>query len=55
MLARVNQQLKPPPIHPQWERISKVIGDAMQRALTNAKTPEAAFKEANVQVNQILK
>lgn len=55
VLAKVNQQLKPPPIHPQWERISKVIGDAMQRALTNAKTPEAAFKEANVQVNQILK
>ncbi len=55
VLAKVNQQLKPPPIHPQWERISKVIGDAMQRALTNARTPEAAFKEANAQVNQILK
>jgi ABC-type glycerol-3-phosphate transport system substrate-binding protein len=55
VLAKVNQQLKPPPIHPQWERISKIIGDAMQRALTGAKTPDAAFKEANEQINPILK
>jgi len=53
--AKVNQQLKPPPIIPQWERVSKIIGDAMQRALTGAKTPEAAFKEANAQINPILK
>jgi multiple sugar transport system substrate-binding protein len=55
VLAKVNQHLKPPPSIPQWERVSKVIGDAMQRALTGAKTADAAFKEANVQVNQILK
>ena len=55
VLAKVNEHLKPPPILPQWERVSKVIGDAMQRALTGVKTPDAAFKEANAQVNQILK
>lgn len=53
--AKVNQHLKPPPTIPQWERVSKLIGDAMQRALTGAKTPEAAFKEANAQINPILK
>ncbi len=55
VLANVNSNLKPPPILPQWERVSKIIGDAMQRALTGTKTPEAAFQEANVQVNQALK
>jgi len=55
VLAKVNQHLKPPPTIPQWERVSKIIGDAMQRALTGAKTPEAAFKEANAQINPILK
>jgi multiple sugar transport system substrate-binding protein len=53
--AKVNQHLKPPPTIPQWERVSKIVGDAMQRALTGAKTPEAAFKEANAQINPILK
>ena len=53
--AKVNEHLKPPPILPQWERVSKIIGDAMQRALTGAKTPEAAFKEANAQINPILR
>jgi multiple sugar transport system substrate-binding protein len=55
VLAKVNQHLKPPPTIPQWERVSKIIGDAMQRALTGAKTPEVAFKEANAQINPILK
>ncbi len=53
--AKVNEHLKPPPTIPQWERVSKIIGDAMQRALTGAKTPDAAFKEANAQINPILK
>jgi ABC-type glycerol-3-phosphate transport system substrate-binding protein len=54
VLAKINERLKPPPLIPQWERASKVIGDAMQRALTGAKAPDVAFKEANAQVNQIL-
>ncbi len=52
--AKINENLKTLPLIPQWERASKIIGDAMQRALTGAKTPEAAFKEANAQINQIL-
>ncbi len=35
--------------------MAKIVGDAMQRALTGTKTPEAAFKEANAQINPILK
>jgi ABC-type glycerol-3-phosphate transport system substrate-binding protein len=54
VLAKINERLKEPPLIPQWERASRIIGDAMQRALTGAKTPEAAFKEANAQVNQVL-
>ena len=52
--AKINENLQSLPLIPQWERASRIIGDAMQRALTGAKTPEAAFKEANAQVNQVL-
>ncbi|MFI5341426.1 MAG: ABC transporter substrate-binding protein [Candidatus Methylomirabilales bacterium] len=54
-MAKVNQHLKPLPSIPQWEQVSKIMGDAMQLTLNGAKTPEAAFKEANAQINQLLR
>jgi len=40
---------------PHWEQINKIMGAAIQQALNGTKAPEAAFKEANAQVNQLLK
>jgi ABC-type glycerol-3-phosphate transport system substrate-binding protein len=55
VLAVVDENLKPEPSIPQWEQINHIIGDAMQEALNGSKTPEAAFKDANARVNQVLK
>ncbi len=55
VMGKVNEHLKSLPSIPQWEQASKIIGDAMQQALNGTKTPEAAFKEANAQINQLLK
>ncbi len=40
---------------PHWEQINKILGDAMQQTLNGTKAPEVAFKDANAQVNQLLK
>jgi multiple sugar transport system substrate-binding protein len=43
-----------PPI-PEWPQISDALGDAMQKVLSNQKTPEAAMKEAAQATRTILK
>ncbi len=55
VLATVDENLKPEPAIPQWAEVNRIIGDAMQEALNGTKAPEAAFKDANARVNQVLK
>lgn len=47
--------VKPLPTIPQWNEIVNIIGDATQQALTKAKTPDAAFKEAHERATTVLK
>jgi ABC-type glycerol-3-phosphate transport system substrate-binding protein len=54
VLAVVNENLKPEPAIPQWEQINRIIGDAMQEALNQAKTPEVAMRDADARVNKVL-
>jgi len=57
VLGKVNANLKVGGCvtSPHWEQINKIMGDAMQQTLNGTKTPEVAFKDANAQVNQLLK
>jgi ABC-type glycerol-3-phosphate transport system substrate-binding protein len=53
--VKVAASVKPSPLIPQWSEILTVVGDAMQQALTKAKTPADAFKAAHDRVNAVLK
>ena len=53
--VKVANNVKPGPAIPQWNEIVNIIGDAMQQALTKAKTPADAFKAAHDRVNAVLK
>lgn len=41
--------------HPKWPEISNAISTAIQEALTSSKTPEAALKDAQVKIENIVK
>ncbi len=53
--SKVAGSVKPGPTIPQWNEIVNIIGDAMQQALTKAKTPADASKAAHDRVNALLK
>jgi len=57
VLGKVNENLKAGGCvtSPHWEQINKIMGDAMQQTLNGTKIPEVAFKDANAQINQLLK
>jgi len=53
-LAMANNVKFIPPI-PEWPQISDAIGDAVQKVLSNQRTPEAAMKEAADRARTVLK
>lgn len=53
--AKVSERLRPLPPIPEWTKISDVLGQMIQQALTKVKTPADAVKEAHARVNAILK
>jgi multiple sugar transport system substrate-binding protein len=40
--------------HPQWPDISRAVQVALQEALTETSTPEAALKKAAAAINPVL-
>lgn len=57
-LAVFQEQLKyaqPRGPHPEWQKISKAISDAMQAALTGQATPDEALSTAQAAIDKIVK
>jgi len=49
------QYAQPRGPHPEWQKISKAIYDAMQAALTGQMTSQAALDQAQASIDTILK